>query len=183
MPGQTIMQASTNYIYIIFAVAYAVYSIIKAGKKVTASRPTTTTTSEPQAEQTTSSQKKDEFKPVQPPTATPVPEFNPGGEIKKILEDLLGGKPDEKNPEVKVPKSNQKHSSTKPPHHIEHPKIISQPIEKAKPKSVQNEHLVSKPQAVSKKVIAESIIEEEPEVDFDFRQAVIYSEILKRPEY
>src|ERR1035437_10394086 len=81
------MHASTNYIYIIFPVIYVIYSIIKAGKKVTQNRPTID--KQQQAQPT-----------VQPSTATQPPQQD----FKKMLEDLLGGVREEKIPEPQVPK-------------------------------------------------------------------------------
>ena len=83
-----------NYLYIIFAVVYVIYSIIKAGKKVTQNRPTID--KKPQASPTT----------IQPPTASPVPHPNSGDELKKMLEDLLGGGSEEEMPEKQVLKPN-----------------------------------------------------------------------------
>ena len=55
------MHAAQNYIYIIFAVAYAIYSMVKAGKKATQNRPTI----DKQPEQSPT---------VQPPTPPPIPQ-------------------------------------------------------------------------------------------------------------
>ena len=180
------MQASTNYIYILFAVAYAVYSIIKASKKITANRPTSS--GNPTSE---TGQSKDELRPVRPPTATSVPQYSPGEELKKMLEDLMGGTKEKKVPEVQAPKSKQQIPSGKPKygqtrshhHSTEYPKITSQSLEKEKPKSVPEEHLPDKSAKVSKKVFTVPVVEEKLESDFDIQQAIIYSEILKRPEY
>ena len=58
------MQASTNYIYIIFAVLYVIYSVIKASKKA-------------QQKSTTQNQKPQPSSTVQPPTASPLPKQKP----------------------------------------------------------------------------------------------------------
>ncbi|MBI4930651.1 MAG: hypothetical protein HY841_07805 [Bacteroidetes bacterium] len=176
------MHAAQNYIYIVFAVIYIIYSIIKAGKKVTKNRPTTIPNS--------SSQKKDEFKPVQPPEASPIP--NHGDDMKKMLEDLLG-----RNPEVKIPEKHPdsyrdkvKHQpvSIKPQpskittHSIKE-KTIPSHVPSKTHKTAAQSFLTGEQLASSKKVFLESEAEEESVVDFDIRQAIIYSEILKRPQY
>ncbi len=168
------MHASTNYIYIIFAVAYAIYSIVKAGKKVTANRPNI----DKQPEQSPT---------VKPPASSPVP--NQGDEMKKMLEDLFGGRQEaeEKIPEKEIPKPKPQ-----PQHHPEkqrHPQPVSHHLEHAKatPHAFDKEKLqathAKPPAAKPQKVLMKSAVEEEVEADFDIRQAIIYSEILKRPEY
>lgn len=170
-----------NYLYIIFAVIYVIYSIIKAGKKVTRNRPTVTP--DP------SSQKKDEYKPVQPPTSSPVPDT--GDEIKKMLEDLLGGDPEVIIPEKQAPKPKPLSVLPKPapakiaPHHPKKEKVTSEsakPLVSKKNITAEPVHFVSHPE-LTQKVFSETITEEESAPDFDIRQAVIYSEILKRPQY
>ena len=81
------MHASTNYIYIVFAILYVIYSIIKAGKKASQQKPVP---------------KKTEPAPtVRPPTSSPLP--NPGDNMKKMLEGILG-----KKPELKIPEKQNK---------------------------------------------------------------------------
>jgi hypothetical protein len=170
------MQAGTNYIYILFAVAYAVYSIIKAGKKVTANRPTI-------------DKDQGQSPAVKPPTESPIP--NAGDDMKKMLQDLLGGSPEEKTPEAHPDNSRElrpqpvferpKHQQPVP-HHMEHTKTVSHTFDKAKAQAIQEKH-VDKPKTVPKKIFAESTADNETTPDFDIRQAIIYSEILKRPEY
>ena len=146
---------------------YVIYSIIKAGKKVTKNRPTINP--QPQSSPT-----------VQPPTEKQPPQQD----FTKMLEDLLGGTREEKIPEPEVLQPKPQPIVVKP-----HPtKIITHSEKKEK---IIPSHLHSKnpkedikhPKETAKKVFAEPVAVEEPEFDFDIRQAVIYSEILKRPEY
>ena len=175
------MHAAQNYIYIVFAVIYIIYSIIKAGKKATKNRPTTAP--DP------SSQKQDEFKPVQPPTASPLPDL--GVDMKKMLEDLLGGGSEEKIPEHQAPRPQPQPLSERPQpvkistHSPPKEKLITAHTKSfsAKPKITSDKAPFIKYSEISQKVFAEPIIEEESGVDFDIREAIIYSEILKRPQY
>jgi hypothetical protein len=165
------MQAGTNYIYILFAIGYAVYSIVKAAKKVTANRPTI-------------NKDREESPTVKPPAGSPIPQ--PGDDMRKMLEDLLGGKQEEGIPEAAIPKpkpvfEKPKHQQLVP-HHMERAKTASHSFDKEKA-AVQEKQVTEKPKVVPKKIIAEPVMEAEPIPDFDIRQAVIFSEILKRPEY
>src|ERR1051326_1157546 len=86
------MHAATNYIYIVFAVLYIIYSIIKAGRKAVQQKPSEKGT-EPSST-------------VKPPTSAPLPQ--PGSELgddmKKMLEEILGKKPEIKIPEKPISK-------------------------------------------------------------------------------
>jgi len=157
-----------------------------------------------QAESPSASREKEEFKPVQPPVTGPVPEFNPGGELKKMLEDLLGGAPvsqdkpvpsfseEEKIPDTGVPRPHKQHSSGKPAkqsrktaasHRTGPAEVVAHSPHKSDLKSDKEEHLAHKSKAVRKEAIPELVAEESLETDFDFRQAIIYSEVLKRPDW
>jgi hypothetical protein len=181
------MQASTNYIYIVFAVAYAIYSVVKAGKKVTANRPTTTSSNPTSATE----QSRDDFKPVKPPIATPIPQHTLGDDLKKMLEDLMGESREVHEPEVLVPKPKQiiatENSKHRQPesrfHSAENQKNNTHLLEKEKLKSVHTEQATVKSKPVFRSTIVEPEVEDPQEVNFDMRQAIIYSEILKRPEY
>ena len=166
------MHAAQNYIYIVFAVLYIIYSIIKATKKAS------------QQKSVTQNQKPQSSPTVQPPTVSPTP--NPGDEMKKMLEDFLGGNPEVKIPEKQIPKLKPQPISIKP--------LPAKIITHAKKEKAIASHIPSKTQKpekpfltgdqyVSKKKFIESEVEEEPVIDFDIRQAIIYSEILKRPQY
>lgn len=160
------MHASTNYIYIILTVVYLIYSVVKAGKKVTKNRPTI----DPQSQSPQT---------VQPPTAT----LPPRQDFTKMLEDLLGGVPEEKIPEPEVIHSKPQPVAIKP----QLTKIVTHAVKKEK---IISSHLHSHPndeikhqKVMTKEVIAEPVAVEEPETNFDFREAIIYSTILERPEY
>lgn len=167
------MQASTNYIYIIFAVVYVIYSIIKAGKKVTKNRPTI-----------------DQQPQSSPTVHPPIEKQPPQQDFTKMLEDLLGGTQEEKIPEPQLPK-------VQPPLHKPEPvKISIHNTSKKETATVSNiKPLPAKPHKIpektshsqhyenAKKVFAEQVVVEETESNFDFREAVIYSAILNRPEY
>lgn len=164
-----------NYIYIIFAVLYIIYSIIKAGKKVSKNRPTVE--KQPQQTQT-----------VQPPTAIPLPRKE--DDFKKMLEDLMGGVPEIEIPEKQIIKPKPQPVTVKPqpakiaPHHPKKEKLTTSQSKfiSAKPKTTSASiPFVSHPEIVQK-TFAETV-EEESSIDFDIRQAIIYSEILKRPQY
>jgi hypothetical protein len=167
-----------NYLYIIFAVVYVIYSIIKAGKKVTKNRPTI----EKQPQQSYGQP----APTVRPPTASPVPEHNSGEELKKMLEDLLGGGAEEDIPEKKIviPQSQPVYEKPRPV------KITSPIPKKEKPvpyktsPNVAAAHPVftAHPEIVQK-AFTELAPEEESTIDFDIRKAVLYSEILKRPNW
>ncbi len=173
------MHAAQNYIYILFAVAYMVYTIIKAGKKV--KQNGSTIDKQPQASPT-----------VQPPATSSKPDMQ--GEMKKMLEDLLGVPtsdptlprrqagpvPAERKTEVAKPQSSKTILQTPPKNKTE---IAREKLLAAHAKT--NSDILShakQPKAV-KKVFAETTEAEEPVMDFDIRQAIIFSEILKRPEY
>ena len=189
------MHAAQNYIYIIFAVAYAIYSMVKAGKKVTQNRPTLSLPDRqagpnpsPSGEGSSASQKReDSYAPtVQPPTATPLPQQD----YKKMLEDLFGV------PKANAPVSQQPVAKERTDDPKRQPvKISLNTPQKEKTETAREKLMaahsksaseklshVKQPKAI-KKVFAEATVEEETIADFDIRQAVIYSEILKRPEY
>ena len=168
------MHASTNYIYIAFAILYVIYSIIKASKKTT--------------QQKTETIKPEQHPTVQPPVAPPIPQKQPGDDLKKMIEDLLGV-PQQNTP---PPQPAMDHN-TKP----EPLKIKPQPakivLHEKKERAVPS-HIPSKTKETAKpfltgekkaspKVLQEVVAEEEQTEDFDIRRAVIYSEILKRPEW
>ncbi len=190
------MHAAQNYIYILFAVLYIIYSLVKAVKK-NAKHPPVSSSNPP-------AQKKDEYKPVQPPVSSPAPD--PGEDIRKMLEQVLGRNQESKAPEKKTVASKQHTGQLKTP-----PKLTRQQwATKETPTSRDDEKksfhkdrkekadlahktemhhrsertFLSGEQVLPKKVFSEmAIADEETAVDFDFRQAVIYSEILKRPQY
>lgn len=161
-----------NYLYIIFAVVYIIYSIVKAGKKVKQNRPTIDKTSRPSPT-------------VQPPVSSPAPQHESGDELKKMLEELLGGGEEEEIPEKPV--------ASPVPSVIPH-KPAPKPVYQAARKEKQVED-TSKQKATlpvpgfhaHPEIIRQAFTGQEPEeveeIDFDIRQAVIYSEILKRPSY
>jgi hypothetical protein len=153
-----------NYGPIIFAVIYIAYSIIKAGKKVTGNRPVI--------------EKRPQSPPVvQPPVARPAKDS--GGEIRKMLEDLMGV-PSGQIAEKKAPAKPQRvpvQKASYVPRKEKQESYSMQPEEMA-----PAAEFVSHPE-VLRKAFTENAQEEETGVDFDIRQAIIYSEILKRPEY
>ncbi|HEY4798998.1 MAG TPA: hypothetical protein VII99_07985 [Bacteroidia bacterium] len=185
------MQASANYIYIVFAVVYIIYSIIKAGKNVTKNRPTVN----PPSDEESTTKRKEEYKPVQPPVSSPVP--NPGDELKKMLQEVLGKVPEVpvppvsgKSPEKSVLKPKLQPVVAKPQptahklHSNKKEKTASMQWkvkEKEKLKESASSNLQPKPSTL--KVSAEPVVEQEAGIDFDIRQAIIFSEILKRPNY
>ena len=162
-----------NYLYIIFAVVYVVYTIIKAGKKVTQNKPTID--KRPQASPT-----------VRPPVASPNPQQNPGEDLKKMLEDLLGGGAQEDVPQAEVlkPRLTVVHEKPKPVKAaVPAPRKEKPVAHQATPQSVPAAPAFRAHPEVLQKSLNETIEEEETVIDFDIRQAVIYSEILKRPQY
>ena len=172
------MQAEQNYIYILFAALYIIYSIVKAVKKN--SQPPPVPQKKPGQPAPT----------VQPPVSSPAP--NPGDEMKKMLEELLGGSPEVDVPEKQVVKPRVQPVSSRPapakiaPHHPKKEKLTTQPIKPLASKqavTAERTHFVSHPELTQKAFAETQITEEETPVDFDIRQAVIYSEILKRPQY
>jgi len=166
------MHAAQNYIYIVFAILYIIYSIVKAGKK---------------ANQQKSATKKPEASPtVQPPTASPIPSKTPGDDLKKMLEEMLGGVPKAKIPEKQVAQSKPEPVKIKsqPAKIVTHAKKVKATLSHAPSKTKEEaKPFLAGEKAASKKVFAEVVAEEEPAIDFDIRQAIIYSEILKRPQY
>lgn len=193
-----------NYIYIVFAVLYIIYSIVKAAKKVNKNRPATSppkeqsrTSPSPEGHGSYTAQKKEEkFHPIQPtvksgqaPEAKPLPEKE--DDFKKILEDLLGEVPEIQIPEKQIPKPKPQQVYVKPrpakiaPHHPKKEKLTTSQAkfvsEKLKTSS-ESVPFVSHPEILHTNFL-DSVVEEEPEVEFDIRQAVIYSEILKRPSW
>lgn len=157
-----------NYLYVIFAVVYVIYSIIKAGKKVTQNRPTID--KKPQSSPT-----------VNPPTSS-LPEPAGGDDFKKILEELLGAGGEEEVPETAPRKAEPLPAVPVKPaaNFLKKDKpVVSPNIPKA---AVPATAFVAHPEIVEK-VFSQKTEQEESEIDFDIRQAVLYSEILKRPEY
>ena len=168
------MKAGTNYIYILFAVVYFIYTIVKAGKKATQQKQAA-----PKLESTST---------VRPPTASPGPQQHPGDDLKKMLEELLGGVPEARPAEKKIHKAEPVIMWPEPA------KIIPQ----AKKEKTAPSHFATKAKEetssflagekqIPKKVFA-LVAEERQDTDsysddFDIRNAVIYSEILKRPEW
>ena len=179
------MKADVNYLYILFAIAYVIYSIIKAGKKVSKNRPTIN--------------KQPYSNPAdqQPTQLPPRQEKTTGDDFKKMLEELLGGGTEEDIPE-KYPDTYQE----KPQQEIilEKPqpvKVFTPPPKKEKRSvykaqstaaesktSAEMPHFVSHLEATASLPV-QTILEGEMsgKYEFDIRQAIIYSEILKRPQY
>jgi hypothetical protein len=190
------MHAAQNYIYILFAVLYIIYSIVKAAKKNAKNPPVSS--SNPQT------QKKEDYMPVQPPVSSPAPD--PGEDIRKMLEQVLGRNQESKAAEKKTVASKQHTGQLKTP-----PKLVRQQwasketptsrddekksFQKDKKEKAAAHHLPERSHKTEKPFLAGEQIthkkketemafaEEESSVDFDFRRAVIYSEILKRPQY
>ena len=194
------MQAGTNYIYIVFAVLYVIYSIIKAGKKTARQKPATQKR-EPDPTVHPRLPSKEIMDGGQDPTASPLPQSNPGDDLKKMLEELLGGVPEIKTTEKQPdPDREQKPEPAKikpqPAKIVTHaqkikaaPSHIPSPKGKASPKTKEEEKtFLSGEKKISKKVFTQAAVgaeqdsDADPE-DFDIRRAVIYSEILKRPEW
>ncbi len=165
-----------SYVYIIFAVIYVIYSIIKAGKKVSQNRPQQTS------------------KPVPSAASRPADTYAPPkkeDDLKKMLEDLLGEVPEIKIPERQKPQPKPQPVFSKPapakiaPHHPKKEKLTSQPakpLATAKKAAPVTPHFVSHPEIVQK-AFTEISVEETSPIDFDIREAVIYSEIMKRPNW
>lgn len=168
------MHADTNYIYILLVVLYIIYSIIRAGKKVKKNRPVIDKTSRPSPQAS----------PSQPSPVHSKRERT--DELKKLMEDFLG-----------VPAENESTTAEKNfPKPVPQPaKILSRTREKTKPRTVQPAPFLDtdirktkKPAEthhhITQKIFSEpAVAEETPSVDFDIRQAIIFSEILKRPQY
>jgi len=167
-----------NYIYIVFAVIYVIYSIIKASKK--AQQKPSKPNQKPQASPT-----------VQPPTASPLPKQKPEEDFKKMLEDLMGEVPEIKIPDKQIPKPKPQSATAKPapakiaPHHPKKEKLTAAEAKfvSAKTKTTsESTPFVSHPEILQQD-FSNAVVEEESGMDFDIRQAIIYSEILKRPQY
>ena len=188
------MQAAQNYIYIVFVVLYMIYSVIKVGKKAAKQKPVVKdnnprpgSSSQPQSAQTN------------------IPPQKKEGDFKTILEDMFGGMPNvgkdvptpvqsssKKIPEKQITKSRSQSIFSKP-NPIKKTTNASQ--RKEKTSSVKTEILPTKPRPGSEPaffilpaantppVLSEREVVEETDFEFDFRQAVIYSEILKRPNW
>lgn len=166
-----------NYIYIIFAVIYVIYSIVKAGKKVSQNRP------------------KQSSQPAPPASSQPAETYSPPpqkeDDLKKMLEDLLGEIPEVKIPEKQqsLPKSQPVFSKPAPAKVApRHPKKDKSATSSAKPLTAEKSTISETPNFVShpeviQKAFQENPVEDEASLDFDIWQAVIYSEILKRPQY
>lgn len=167
--------AAPNYIYIVLAIFYIIYSIVKAAKK-NQNKP---------AAPASPSQKKDEFKPVTPPAASPLPKQNPGDDLKKMLEEVLGKTSPIKIPQLKpqsLPVKKQPAKSS-PLQFKKEKAVISRMPAKSTPKKEPHTFLPSEHIVPFQKTELAAAAEEEPVIDFDLRQAIIYSEILKRPQY
>lgn len=176
------MKADVNYLYILFAIAYVIYSIIKAGKKVSKNRPPIT--------------KQPSSGPIdQQPAKSPHHERTSGDDFKKMLEELLGV-PDEKVPEQypdtyqDTPQQEVIAEKPRPAKGITSvPKKAKQAVYKSKSEestlSSGTAHFVSPPEVTGSTPVQSIVLEEEAshKYDFDIRQAIIYSEILKRPQY
>lgn len=158
-----------------------IYSVFKAGKKVVKNRPTIEGQSLPKesTEQSPTT--------VQPPTASPLPQQD----FKKMLEDLLGGAPEEKNPEPKAFQPKQQPIALKPlrKESVGQPtKIVTQSAKKEKivlPHATAKNHKeeIKLTKEKTAKISTEPVVMEETGFNFDIREAIIYSEIMKRPEY
>lgn len=176
------MKADINYLYILFAIVYVIYSIIKAGKKASKNRPTIT--------------KQPSSNPAdQQPPQSPRQEKTPGEDFKKMLEELLGGTPEEQVPE-KHPDTYQEPQKVIP--EKPRPVKVFTPLPKKEKKAVykpkfttaeskissETPHFISHPEIVQSSPV-QIVLEEKTsdKYDFDIRQAIIYSEILKRPQY
>jgi hypothetical protein len=184
------MHAEQNYIYIVFAVLYIIYSIVQAARKgkkqKQAAAPPNKTGQRAQT--------------VRPPASEPAP--HSGDDIKRMLEDLLGGSPEVPVPEkqaanprpVQASKefpsgrglSGQPAAAMREPaklasaHSRREKRVTPAPIPFIKEESP---HFISHPEIVQQVFAPVEVKEEEAAVDFDIRQAVLYSEILKRPQY
>ena len=168
------MHAAQNYIYIVFAILYVIYSIVKAVKKNSQQKP---------AEQT---KRPEPHQTVQPPVASPYPKQNPADDMKKMLEDLLGGGSEIKIPEKQVVQPKQEPVKIKPQPakiitHAQKVKAVPSHFPSKAKETAQP--FLSGEKETPKKVFVETSIEEDKDIDFDIRQAIIYSEILKRPQY
>lgn len=159
-----------EYIYIILAAVYIIYSIIKAAGKVSKNKPRT---SKPQTAS----------RPVQQTQQQPKPK--PGDVFKKILDEMLG-----EIPQVTVPEKQKPKTKAPPQQYIrkERAKIISSQQETFQElQTKQKAHKISTPVAKQRHHIEISepiaVPEEEPSVEFSVRDAVVYSEILKRPNW
>lgn len=165
-----------NYVYVLFVIGYIIYNVIKASKKVTANRP--------------GQNRPDPSAPAPAvPPSEPIPAPSKEDEVKKMLEELFGGVP-----EVRKPKQ----PAQPVPVPVAKPKT-PRPSRKAAPASARvplTKPLMTKSTetAIESKFIAHPevleplsitpVAEEEPvRPDFDLKQAILYSEILKRPAY
>ncbi len=152
-----------NYLYIIFAVVYVIYSMIKAGKKANANKPTIQPSS----------------KPSNHPTAEKPRQKTK--DLKDILEDLL-----DINPPQSVPAPVEVKSIPKKKPKVVTPFLTSEMERTANNKKWKAEATTSAKDFKSKKInpIQELTTEEETsDFEFDAKTAIIYSEILKRPQY
>lgn len=168
------MHADTDYIYIILALAYIIYSIIRAGEKISKNRPTVTRKTEPSTVQQPQSQS---------------PKEKEEDTFKKVFEELFGEIPEVKNPEEPAapPMPEPVEVKSAPakiiPKHPPKRQLISK--EKKEPflKVEKSEEGFTHHPELVQMAFAETQQEETVETDFDIRQAVIYSEILKRPNW
>src|SRR5204863_8308997 len=109
------------------------------------------------------------------------PQSRPGDDLKKMLEDLMGGTRETKIPEPQVVKPKPQVHAEKPkyqhpvPHPVEHAKVAIHTFDKEKAAAIHAKQATDKPKPFSKKVLAEPVAEEEPVMDFDIRHAFIYS--------
>ena len=146
------MKADTNYIYIILVMVYIIYNIIKAGKKAAKNRPVVVAKNPQQT---------DTDMPANPKNPQPTAEE----EFKKIMEQMLGKLPEMPKKQIHQPK----HQQAKITHAL--------PIEKILPQKTK--HLSDRQNAPMQQSLV--LQEQKPIIDFDLRQAIIFSEILKKP--
>jgi hypothetical protein len=161
-----------EYIYILFAVAYIIYSVIKGAKKVAKNKPVV-------------SEKKSVQQPATRPEQKPV--SRTGDEFKKILDEMLGEVPEVIIPEKQKPVPRPQPVSSGTPK-TRQPKISLFKNEYLKKSKTLKPEAAPKPflPAEKHKRVTETkepvfFAEEEPVFEFDARKAIIYSEILKRP--
>lgn len=153
-------KSAQDFIYILFAIVYIIYSVIKAGKKVAKNRPTVDT----------------KPKPVSPP-ASPQPQ--PNEDFKKVMEEMFGKLPEPKVSQPQVQKPKPQISSAKP----QPVKIKTHvPVKESRVLGTKTVKPLS-PQPHPSLIKTETTEVEEEVVDFDFRKAIIFSEILKRPNW
>ena len=117
---------------------------------------------------------------MQPPVERPVSENSGGEDLKKMLEDLMGI-PQEEIPKKEAVKPVPVVHADKRAAHV--PKKEKQVVYEAMHKEPVHSTVFPIHPKVALQVAVEAAPEEEAVIDFDIRQAIIYSEILKRPQY